>query len=264
MRYSSYSKTKRNILKSGILGGAAAIALWAASGTSLHAAVITVYSGWNGTGYILESNNTGVFQNSGSAEVRVGSYPTDDRYNALLRFNLAPVVIPDGYEITGVSLTLTALGAEGSTSENRNVTVDLYESLRVFDHTATWSEYSAGNPWQTAGGTGANDRGDLLSSLIFNPRPQALDAKLTWTSSDAFVSTVSDLVDADGTLRLWLGINESDLNGARHMLNFGGNTYTTGSRQPVLNITYEAIPEPSCIALLGLGAFVLFVRRRRK
>lgn len=185
----------------------------------------------------------------------------DFRYlNGLLQFDLSSLNINE--EITSVSLVFTTRGHLNTEGTNL-VTFDLYESKRLFSNEADWANWAAGNAWSTRGGTGANDRGLLLSSRTINTNNfKAANIELEFGSTANFVSLLEDYLDSDTQyLNLWLGLT-AGATGNRHILDLASSEYETLSYQPQLVIT--TIPEPGAYALLGLGLLFVLQRSRKK
>ncbi len=129
---------------------------------------------------------------------------------------------------------------------------------------------TGGTAWQVAGAQGANDAyrdkamttGTWTASGI-NDKAAYTDIPLTATGCDV----VEDWIDG-GLTNYGLVIDFTDVRSGGSVCHLASREYGTdaanlpGAYAPELII--EILPEPGCMALLGLGTVVLFRRRKRK
>lgn len=143
-------------------------------------------------------------------------------------------------------------------------TLNLYKT-DAFTSSASWNTYDGTNAWSspnpvnTGGVTGG---GAELSKLNSNAVFSTSGSPMTWNNSanSNFVDAVNDaLARGDKTLYMAV-ITDGGFNGdARVTYSDLGNA--TVDNRPELLIT-TTIPEPTSVALLGLGG--LFLRRRSR
>lgn len=208
-------------------------------------------------GYIRGSGS--FFTNS---TILVGTTGTaGDFLNGLFSFDLSS--IPNGMQIDSISFTLYSAQADAASVDSA-VTFQVYELLRDFTSAATWTKYSANDPWQVDGAYGAQDRGaSPLSSLAWNPKSPSptRGTAYTFDSSAAFIAAANNSLINDGILNLWLGL-ETSVTG-RHIASLVSSE-DTGSFDPRLTISYSPIPEPASVWLMmaSLGVIAFSFRRR--
>jgi hypothetical protein len=187
-------------------------------------------------------------------------------YRGLFGFDISD--IPAGSIIDSVTLTLFAKG-DDSTSVNADATLQLFELIGSFNEDE--ANYADRNTmsvpvvaWTTQGG----DYSSLLSSVVDNPKTMTANEAITLASSTAFVDAAQVALDGSGTIYTLLRIAEEGGNDAsRHLfqIHTDDNTVST-SYNPILTVTYtEAVPEPSTIVMILVGAVALlgFVRRQK-
>lgn len=177
----------------------------------------------------------------------------------LIQFDLSSYV-PAGNEVISLSLTLIRTGPDGPTPDG-DVNAQLYEGLRDFTSAATWTRFAAGQDWEVAGGTGVNDRGEMVSSAVVNNNMSAL-TPVVFSNTSNFVGAANDVLSGDGILSLWLGIEGSASAAARHVYGFYSSEVSVANYRPVLTIEYAVVPEPGITALAAFAGIVLVFRRK--
>lgn len=208
---------------------------------------------------------SGSVTGSGGTAIQIGNLATSTTgIYGMMQFNLSSL-IPKGSTIDSVSLKLTTVQADGSTAL-MTLDVQLYQILRPFTADVSWTNYATGQAWGTAGGTGFQDRGALLSTAQISSKA-ASKTVLTLTNSTAFSTAVSTAIEGNGILYLQLALADvgSDLN--RRILEVfsmdaaGINT----QYRPSLTVQYTLVPEPSTgVLMIGAGIVGgLFLRKRR-
>lgn len=195
--------------------------------------------------YIRE-NEADINQNGDTdRELIVGFTNDNTELRGLLEFDISAIPVTDAIE--SVSLGLRTGGGLSS-----SITINLYAYGSDFDEaTATWNAPAPGEG--TAGGT----LGSLLSSATFNP---TVAADVTFDSTPAFQTAVSDALADDGFLRLVLARSDDSGPGQQRFARFGDETVTTLANRPELTISH--IPEPSTLALWASGGLLLWRRVR--
>ena len=191
----------------------------------------------------------------------VGKTATSNDYlNGLLAFDFSS--LPEHAVIESISLSVFSAAVDGSSVAT---TFSLYDSLRNFASNATWSNYATGSSWATPGGTGAADRGALVSSLVINPSTATRGAKFVFASSAAFVAAANAAYQNGEQFSLWLGTNPADVVGSsRHVL-WLETAEGSQSIRPTLSITYTVVPESSSLIIVAMGMGVLgFCHRRER
>ena len=73
---------------------------------------------------------------------------------------------------------------------------------------------------------------------------------------------MSDALAGDGFVRLLLARSDNSGLGQHRFARFRDEGFGTADRRPELQVNYTVIPEPASVALMGLGALALFLRRR--
>ena len=223
------------------------LAVLSAGISSSSAAVLSLQDGVNGYASTTDTymrNTAGDTNYGGFVEVRTDNAGTE--YESLISFgNIfgnGANQIALGSTITSATLTIYTSDITWSDGNGPNA----HRMLQSWDEgTVTWNSLSGGI---TLDGTQAATVADDTSSGII---PLLGSAELNVTASLQAWS-------AGTTNNGWALIGSGS--GAWY-----GHSSETGvsGKAPTLSITYEAIPEPSTTALLGLGGLALILRRRK-
>ena len=223
-------------------------------GLPAHATPISFQEGVSPTGgythdavYIRESQADTNQNGDTDNEIIVGFTDDDTELRGLLEFDIT--AIPSGSTIDSVSLVLDTGGGLGG-----SITINTYRYGFDFDEAvSTWNAPAPGDG--TAGGT----IGSLLSSSTFE---STVTADITFGDSPAFRTAVSDALAGDGFVRLLLARSDNSGAGQHRFARFRDEGFGTAARRPELEVNYTIIPEPASVALMGLGALALVLRRR--
>ena len=222
------------------------LAVLSAGISSSSAAVLSLQDGVNG---YTSTTDTYVQEGSGKADTNYGGDPevrtdSDGGLESLISFgNIfgnGANQIALGSTITSATLTIYTSDITYSDGDGPNA----HRMLQSWDEgTVTWNSLSGGITL----GTQAETVADYTSGFI----PLLGSADLDVTASLQAWS-------AGTTNNGWALIGSGP--GAWY-----GHTSETGvsGKAPTLSITYEAVPEPSTTALLGLGGLALILRRRK-
>jgi hypothetical protein len=185
----------------------------------------------------------------------IGRNQGNKLYRGLFEFDISAISATD--QIDSVTFDLTTLS--GSVGINNVGGAGALTTFNVYTHafdidetTATWDNPGGGAP---AGGT----LGTLLTSASFDV--EQTGQTHTFGDSAAFQTAVSDALADDGILRLIIANNDEAFLSSHDFARFEDDT--AGSAAPKLSVTYNAIPEPSTTALIGLGGLALILRRRK-
>ena len=166
----------------------------------------------------------------------------------------------DGFSFNYGNFTLNEQGgAEEGMSNRPGVTSNL--SFEV----DTWMNGDAEQGVNISGILGGIDPGDLAftNGIILN-EGQRLTGNMTATY-DANAGTVSFVTTGLETNANFVDIGLPAAVGGDDAFNFGFSARVGGANQDLFidNLVITTVPEPSGLALLGLGAFGFFLRRRR-
>jgi hypothetical protein len=99
----------------------------------------------------------------------------------------------------------------------------------------------------------------LLSSATFDVTQNSLT--VTFGDSAAFQTAVSNALSGDGMLRLILVNSDESITGSHKFARFQPDNSATPGGRPELIVTHS-IPEPTSLALMGLGGLLIALRRR--
>jgi len=218
--------------------------------------------------------DTTLFQNSpdnnlgGSTNFITGTLASGFNNRALIEFSPS-VSIPANAVITSVTLTLNVTAANGP-----NSTFDLHPMLVSWGEgnktgptgapasagEATWNaRFNSSTLWSTPGGAAGADYSATSSDSAFISGL----GSYTFGSTPGLVEDVQNWLDHPSGDFGWMLLSQSEgtMSTARR---FASREDTLG-RGPLLSIDYSVVPEPSTLALfgLGIGAFAWAHRRRR-
>ena len=218
---------------------------------------------YNGSGAIRVRSASSAPDEGGS--LMVGKVKDADFGRALLFFDLS--LIPAGSTINTVELTMTKRTVDSGASEDHTITVHELVGAWVEDPTNTNSptwlnrDHDVPTPWATPGG---DFNAAVLSSYTGNPVADPIGSKYDFPTGAGFVSTAQSALDGSGTMYLLLQSADSEADDDRGLFQFYSDDETVAGDRPLLTIQY--IPEPTSMALLGLGALGLLIHgcRRKK
>jgi len=189
--------------------------------------------------YIRESQPTANQNGDPDQELIVGFTNDDNGFRGLLEFDVT--TIPLANTVNWVSLALRTGGGLSS-----SITINIYEYDYDFDETtATWnSPDSSGS--DVAGGT----LGSLLTSATFDP---TVSADITFGSSAAFRTAVTNALAGDGILRLILARSDDSGSGSQRFARFNDETIAPDGNRPELLVNHTAPIIPGTIAWSNPG-----------
>lgn len=210
----------------------------------------------------------GALSNGQGVNLFAGNNGTGATRRALLAFDLG--AIPAGATVESVSLSLFLTVASSSTAQTvtlSRLTADWGEGSSLASGNggggaaaatgdATWldSFYSASTPtaWTSPGG-------DFAATPSASTSVTVSSAFYTWSSA-GLVADVQAWVNGTASNDGWvLRGNESGSGTAKA---FASGEASTPSQQPLLTITYTAVPEPGTLGI-GLAVLVLAAARSR-
>ena len=211
----------------------------------------TIYSG-----SFYENNS------NGQGYLFAGRIASGDRRRSLLAFDLGG--IPGGATVMSVQLILSVNKATGTVSD-----FSLYRLLQNWGEgasdagepggqgvpaqagDATWNAaFFPGTLWSTPGG-------NFLPSISATTSV-GFEGSYTWTSGQ-MVANVQGWLAQPSTNFGWLLKDAETVTSAKRF----DSGEAIASNRPRLVITYEAVPEPSVVALLTIAAFLAPMGRRR-
>jgi hypothetical protein len=189
--------------------------------------------------YIRESQPTANQNGDPDQESIVGFTNDDKELRGLLEFDVSD--IPLANTVNWVSLVLRTGGGLSS-----SITINLYEYDYDFDETtATWNSPDSGGS-DVAGGT----LGSLLTSVTFNP---TVSADITFGTSAAFRTAVTNAQAGDGILRLILARSDDSGSGSQRFARFNDETISPAANRPELLVNHTAPIIPGTIAWSSPG-----------
>jgi hypothetical protein len=147
--------------------------------------------------------------------------------------------IAPGSTITNASLELTRLSGQ-----HEDGTVDLHQMLTGWNDDLTWSTATLNG--NTQGGIQRDGVEASASASLLNAGGNTFDITADVQAWSAGAENHGWAIFSN-TSHSW----------------FSGNGNSQAAARPMLTIEYQAVPEPSSTALLGLGGLALMLRRRR-
>jgi hypothetical protein len=250
-----------------VVVGAALAALTAMA----HGAPVTITYMQGVDGYIsqqdteLKQTDPDTVQNAAGA-VYVEVYaPDTESINKIGRrgvYAFGNLPLPANVRITSATLGLMGFWASDSNSDG-NVDMAISTLLVPFDEaSATWNVRSTGVLWNTPGAGATTD------TYAFDQGFDRHTAE-TWTDIATNSFSTPHVVNFDVTASLqaqydagkyygWM-VGDTNINDGR--VGFRDHEIG-GTNRPVLTVTYDSVPEPAALSLLGaFGGAVLFRRR---
>jgi hypothetical protein len=245
------------------------------------AATITIDASQDGTIY---SNHIERGSGGGNALI-VGTNGRDDPRRALVAFDVAGQ-LPAGATIESVKLTmvmgqlptapeefstielhrLTSSWGEGTTQQ-QNPPNDSFggmgQGAPAHNGDVTWSSRFWGatpTPWTTPGG----DFDAAVSGVAAIGLP--IDVAYSWESTPGMVADVQEWLDNPVANNGWILKNIDETSMSTFRVFYSRQTATAVLR-PQLTITYELVPEPRSLAMVGsafAGCVVVATRRQKR
>lgn len=176
----------------------------------------------------------------------------DGALRSIFSFDIA--AIPDGATVDSVTFEIYQEDDTG-TSVAGAYAVELRTISSSFsENTATWANTF---------GSGTTLGSETLSTLVMDPEVAATTHH-TFASSAAFVTAVQDAIDSDSAFNFALVVPAVENQGSRVVMRFGAEDADTDLDLlvPVLTVNYS-VPEPGAIAIIGSGALMMLLRRRK-
>ncbi len=171
-------------------------------------------------------------------EMRVGPRANEGINRSIVKFDLSS--IPAGSVITSVKLYVYALAAAENTTDFYDVYVASGTGVTTWDDaTATWNNTQTNWTYTLA----ENDDDVFVTAA----------GPVSWNITTSL--SAGDVV----TFGILSKIETSDTN---QRLRLYTTRYANESMYPYLEVTYEAIPEPVTISLLGIGSIGLLFYKR--
>lgn len=161
--------------------------------------------------------------------LNVDSRRTDSDPNtgawAILKWDLTAIPAGASVESATLSLDVSNISTAGP--------YDLYASLRPWNETqATWNNYATGQAWQTAGGTGALDRGTVvLGSIPSATATGVKDIALNAAGLAQLEAWIGDPASNNG----FFIYNPNNLDGIQVV----SREHATATRHPKLTVSYS-------------------------
>lgn len=150
-----------------------------------------------------------------------------DIYHGLIKFDLSS--LPASAVILSTTFSLCV---QDNFSMPNGMTLAVHRLKRAWVETqATWNIYSAGNSWQTAGGTGANDYESTPLGTVALVASETLNA----FKNISLAGTSKAAIDLGNG---WLTKATVETSGSDHMKGFYSSDATTASYRPKLVIVY--------------------------
>ena len=176
-------------------------------------------------------SNQAATNNANGATLYVGEWSGASFVNrSMMQFDLSS--IPANAKIDSATLTLTIVTKNGASVAG---TLGAYRLKREWvENQVTWTVYSTGNNWQTAGGFGADDCEQTnIGERILDPAVLAGTEALTWTLDAAKVQEWIDGTLTNNGLLLKMA-TESD-----NDFGFASSDHATASARPKLEVIYR-------------------------
>jgi hypothetical protein len=134
-----------------------------------------------------------------------------------------------GKRVVRVDFTITKIQIQSA--------VNIYECKRDFvDSQATWTEYSTGNSWQTAGGKGANDIGSTILGSLYSNQFNQLPPISVELNSDGLALVQSWV---DGAANYGFFICDAGTNANQKWYGVASLTEPYSSYRPKFTIYYQ-------------------------
>lgn len=241
------------------LAGVSALAmgLMVGAGQPAEAATINFQEGVSPSGTYnmgatyIRQNQADTNQNNDPDVELIAGPTTNTVIRGLFEFDVSS--IPGGDQIDSASLVLTTHATGVGIGGTQTFNLHAY-GFDVDETAATWNTPDSGGS-DVAGGT----LGALLSSATFDVTQNSLT--VTFGDSAAFQTAVSNALSGDGMLRLILVNSDESITGSHKFARFQPDNSATPGGRPELIVTHS-IPEPTSLALMGLGGLLIAVRRR--
>ena len=184
-------------------------------------------TGYAGTrdGYISQNSPASDFGSSVDVLLDGDDPPgSGNDLSALLKWDVSS--IPAGSIVESVEIEIEVFNVSSGPYE-------LYEAKRNWvEAGASWNNYSVGNPWETAGAQGANDRGSTALGAVV----AGVTGPSAVTLNAAGVALVQGWVDNPATNQGLIAANSTVTNG----LDFRSREYATATLRPKLTIVYSS------------------------
>ncbi|MDG1071651.1 MAG: DNRLRE domain-containing protein [Akkermansiaceae bacterium] len=208
--------------------------------------------------FIRSGTNADINQNT-SDQIIIGTTAGGGSaaIRGLLEFDISAIPATNVIDLASLVLTTHSAGINNVGVAAAITSFDVYSYGFNFDETtATWNDPAVGD--SSDGGT----VGTFLTSASIDVE-SAAGVTIAFGSSSAFTTAVGDALAGDGQLRLIIRNNDESTVGTHNFARFAAEDFATTGSRPELVIEHSMIPEPSSLALLGLGGLAL-LRRRRK
>ncbi len=180
------------------------------------------------------------------------------KLNGLFRFDLSPILNlgpAQNIVINSVTLTLTPRADNPGTGTTIDLTLNNY-GFNFVEADATYNDPDGNGFIASGDNTPGGTPGPLLSSLIgFDPVPNVL-APIVFGDTAAFRSAIAAELAGDATINFLLRGTSSE---TASFIRYYDDTV---AQRAFLTIDASVVPEPTSLALLGLGG--LFIARRRR